>query len=250
MASIEAPVFTLYFATQNLLLSVGLLGCGYLLIKGKYKEDNRTGIYMLALLPFIAYNMLYFDQSIFRVYAAYLPVLIFTAVLWLDHFDDTRIYRCASLAATVLTVLMSAPGYMQNPFKNFVSFYECPNLYHENVFNDYGGMIEQARSDIAAGRKCISLWPNMHQQAAFELDDEYTLAFEGSYNDWLGYTKEDIEPLLSYLARTEEPYVLLVSYHTDSRLNRLDPDILDSLRESYPYKTYGIDRPAYLFYIN
>ncbi len=250
VVTVEAPVFTLYFATQSLLLSVGLLGCGYLLVKGKYKEDNRTGIYILALLPFIAYNMLYFDQSMFRVYAAYLPVLIFATVLWLDHFDDTRIYRCVSLAATALTVLMSAPGYMQNPFKNFISFYECPNIYHENVFNDYGGMIEQAKSDIAAGRKCISLWPNMHQQAAFELNDEYTLAFEGSINDWLGYTKEDIEPLLSYLARTEEPYVLLVSYHADSRLNRLDPNILDSLLESYPYKTYGIDRPAYLFYIN
>ena len=250
ITSVETPIFSLYFVLHNVLLPIGLLGFGYLLLKNRYKNNNLIGIYSLALLPFLAYNMLYFDRTLFRGYAAYLPVLIFIAVLWLDSFQDTVQYRCISTIVVLITILLSNTGLLQNPIKSMTAFYQYPYIYNETSFNDYGGMIMQARQDIADGRKCISIWPNMHQQAAFELDDEYSVALENSLNVSFGYTAEDIEPLRTYLSETNEPYILLLGPHTTSRLNRMDPDIMLFLYETYPYKRYGNDREGLLFYIN
>ena len=208
------------------------------------------GIYSLALLPFLAYNMLYFDRAYFRSYVAYLPILIFIAVLWLDSFKDTARYRCISAIAVLITVLFSNTGLLQNPVRTMAVFYQHPYIYNETYFTDYEGLIIQARQDIADGRKCISIWPNMHQQAAFELDDEYSIALEDSRNVSLGYTEADIQSILTYLSETDDQYILLIGTHADGRLNAMNLEIMESLRETYPYTTYGDTRKGYLFYVN
>lgn len=251
--NIYSPVFVSYFICNNLLLLVGIIGYGYLLLKNKYEENNMTGIYSLALLPFIAYNMLYFDRFLFRTYAAFLPVLIFIVLLWMDSFQDTRRYRCIALAAVLITILFSQPGMKQNPFtdpiRDLVYFAKYPNLTWETVFNEYGALISQAQQDIDEGRKCISIWRGTAQQYAFELDGDYPISLTNDVNVPYGYTAEDVEQLLSYLSETEDSYVLLVGFHVNSFLDELVPGITDSLCETYPYKHYG-DNDAYLFYIN
>lgn len=251
--NVVSPIFTSYFICNNLLLLVGMIGYGYLLLKDKYKENNMTGIYSLALLPFIAYNMLYFDRYLFRTYAAFLPILIFIVLLWMDSFQDTKRYKYIALAAVLITILFSQPETNKNPFigpiRDWIFFVKYPNLTWETVFNEYGALITQAQQDIDEGRKCISIWRGTTQQYAFELDGDYPIPLENDVNVPYGYTAEDVDKLLSYLAETQEPYVLLISFHVNWSLDELVPGIMESLCETYPYKHYG-SNDAYLFYIN
>lgn len=247
--SIGTPAFTLYFVRQNLLLLIGLIGYGYLLLKDRFKNNNMIGIYALAFLPFLAYNMLYFDTGSFRSYVAFLPILFFIAVLWLDSFKNTKLYKCISMIAILVTILFSNPRVEENPFKSIAAFSKYPYIKHETYFNEYGAIFKQARQDIENGRKCISIFPSAHQQAAFELDTEYSIALEDSVNVAYEYTSEDLERLLSYLAETKDQYVLMIGTHACWRIDGLLPGTMESLRELYPYIRYGQDE-AYLFYIN
>lgn len=246
---IGIPNFTLYFICQNLLLTIGLFGYGYSLLKDKFEKNNMIGIYSLALLPFLAYNMLYFDNGLFRSFASFMPILILIAILWLDHFTDTKFYKYISMIIVLITILFSNPGLKQNPIKNMMAFFQNPYIYNETYFNEYEALINHACEDIKNGRKCISIFSSVHQQAAFELNAEYSIALEDSINVPVGYTTEDLELLLSYLQETEEQYVLMVAFHAAWRLDGLIPGTMDSLRSLYPYIRYGHDE-AYLFYIN
>ena len=246
---IGMPNFTLYFICQNLLLSIGLFGYGYSLLKDKFEKNNMIGIYSLALLPFLAYNMLYFDNGLFRSFVSFMPILILITILWLDHFTDTRLYRYVSLIAVLITIFFSNPGLKQNPIKNMITFFQNPYIYNETYFNEYEALINQACEDIKNGRKCIGIFSGMHQQAAFELNAEYSIALEDSVNVPVGYTAEDLELLLTYLSETNEQYVLLIGTHATWRVDGLIPGTMEYLRETYPYKRYGY-QDAFLFYIN
>lgn len=238
------PVFTLYFLTQNILLTLGLIGLGYFIVKNiKINRETIIGIYALGFVPFLAYNMLFFDCGPFRSFNSYLPILIFISILWIDSLPQSILYRSFATVAVIATVIFSSPD------RKFISFYESPYIFQETYFNNYGGLIDQAKQEINNGRKCISIWANEHQQAAFELNCEYSIAIENSANCSNGYSADDLQNLLTYIAETDQQYALIIGIHTNWRLDTICPGFMEYLYQRYPYIKYG-QEDAFIFYIN
>lgn len=243
-SSIDIPYFTLYFLTQNIFLTIGLIGFSFKILKTfPGNKDNIIGIYSLGLIPFLAYNMLFFDSGPFRAFNAYLPVIIFITILWIDSFQRTIIVRSLSTIAVIITILLSSPD------KKMLQFYQIPYIYRECFFNNYGALISQAKHELDSGRKCISIWANEHQQAGFELNTEYSFALENSINVSNGYTEKDLSDLMNYLETSDEQYILLIGTHTSWRLNSISTGYMEKLCNKYSYKKYGLE-DAFLFYIN
>lgn len=242
---IVEPVFTGYFLTKGIFLTIGLIGFGYVLLK-KDLQNNLLGIYLLGLLPFLAYNILYFDQRLFRAFASYLPVIIFVTILWLDHFPATRksIYRFAAI--TILTALFSYPRITMH----IREFYTTPYSVGEIEFDDHGNLIAQAMQDVAGGRKCICIWVSDHTKAIFdELDWETAFCLEDDLNNSYEYTEQDATGFLNYLNSLTEPYILVVGPDCARKIDgRVSPEFMDTLRNQYSYNEYLQD--SYLFYIN
>lgn len=120
------PRFSTYFIKQGVLFTIGAFGYGYFLFKKELKKET-LGIYTLAFLPFLAYNMMYFDVGPFRSYASFLPMLVLITVLWLDHFSSCRYYRMAAGIAVAATVLFSY-RYIGTP-EDLIEFFITPQIY-------------------------------------------------------------------------------------------------------------------------
>lgn len=242
---IVEPVFTGYFLTKGIFLTIGLIGFGYVLLKKDLKH-NLLGIYLLGLLPFLAYNILYFDQRLFRAFASFLPVIIFITILWLDQFPVTKksIYRLAGV--TVLTALFSYP----RATMHIKEFYTLPYSVGEITFDDYGSLVNQAAHEISNGKKCISIWVNDHAEAAFnDLDCEVSYCLEDDLNNQYAYTEQDLLDFLTYLDNLTEPYILVVAPDCARKISaRITPQFMNTLCEQYSYTEYLQD--SYLFYIN
>ena len=242
---IVEPVFTGYFLTKGIFLTIGLIGFGYVLVK-KDLQNNLLGIYLLGLLPFLAYNLLYFDQRLFRAFASYLPVIIFVTILWLDQFPATlkNIYRLVGV--TVLTALFSYP----RATMHIKEFYTTPYSVGEIELDDHGSLVSQAMQEVSNGRKCICIWVSDHTKAIFdELSWEAAFCLEDDLNHVYEYTEQDTADFLNYLDSLTEPYILVVGPDCARKIDgRITPEFMDTLRERYSYHEYIQD--SYLFYIN
>lgn len=244
-AGISQPVFIGYFLTKGIFLTIGMIGFGRLLLTKEIK-NNLLGIYLLGLLPLIAYCVLYFDQRLFRVFAAFLPVLIFVTVLWLDQFPAAKknIVRIVGVAA--LTSLFSYPRITMH----VIEFYKLPYSVGEHSFDNYGGLLAQASQEIQNGRKCFCIWANKHVEAAFaDFAWDADLCIDDDLNNRNAYTEEDFQEILDYFKTTQEPYVLVVGANSARKIDYwITPDFMNTLRAEYSYVEYPQD--AYLFYIN
>lgn len=242
---VSEPVFTGYFLTKGIFLTIGMIGYGYLLIKTEI-ANNMLGIYLLGLIPFLAYHVLYFDQRLFRSFSAYLPVLIFVTILWLDHFLVSRKSVCRMIAVTMLTALFSYP----RATMHVKEFYTMPYIVGEVFFDDYGSLIRQVSQDISDGRKCFCIWANRHAEAVFsELDWEADLCLEDDINNRYQYSQLEFRELLEFYQDCQEPYVLVVGADCARKIDYwFTTEFMDNLRDNYPYVEYKQD--AYLFYIN
>ena len=159
------------------------------------------------------------------------------------------LYKCAQKYTLFFTLLSSIIVILKPQAEtDLIEYIRAPYIWNETNFNDYGGLIMETRKAMDEGRKCICIWSNEHEKAAFAMDAEYTIALADSVNVLNGYTKEDFYALLNYLQNTEEPYVLMIGTHCDWKLDDISEDFLDILFSEYPYSEY--ERRAYLFYIN
>lgn len=235
--------FTRNFYYGGIGLVAGVIVYGYYMVKRRNDyADNVIGIYCLGIIPFLAFNALYFDCFPMRVYAPYLPVFVFVAVLGFDLFATRTLYKCIILLLSLFAVLKPEAEI------NIKEYVRAPYLWNETNLNNYGGLVEETQSAIDNGRKCICIWSDEHEAAAFPLDAEYMIALSNSINISNGYTEEDLTALMRYLESTEEPYSLMIGTHSDFQLNEIDEDFLMTLLETYSYSEY--ERRAYLFYIN
>ncbi|MBD5505026.1 MAG: hypothetical protein HDR09_15175 [Lachnospiraceae bacterium] len=244
-SGISQPVFIGYFLTKGIFLTIGLIGFGHLLLT-KELRDNLLGIYLLGLIPFLAYTVIYFDQRLFRAFAAFLPVLIFVTVLWLDHFSVSRRSVGGIIGVTVLTALFSYPRITMH----IKEFYTLPYSVGEVFFDDYGGLLAQASKEISNGRKCFCIWVNEHAEAAFrDLKWDEDICLEDDVNNRYEYTEQDFQELLDYFETVQEPYVLVVGADSARKIDAwITTEFMNTLRAEYSYVEYPQD--AYLFYIN
>lgn len=237
------PYFTRNFYCGGIGLVIGAIIYGYYMVKrADNYSDNRIGIYCLGIIPVIVLNVLYFDCCPMRVYASYLPTFVLAAVLGFDLMSTRIFYKCLILLFSVFAVLKPEA---EIDIKEYI---RAPYLWNETNFNNYGGLIEETQTAINNGRKCICIWSDEHEAAAFPLDAEYTIALNNSINLSNGYTEDDLSELLRYLQKVEEPYTVMIGTHSDWKLNEIKEDFLTELLDLYPYREY--ERRAYLFYIN
>ncbi|MDE7131856.1 MAG: hypothetical protein K2O65_08670 [Lachnospiraceae bacterium] len=244
-SGISQPVFIGYFLTKGIFLSIGLIGFGRLLLT-KELRDNLLGIYLLGLIPFLAYTVIYFDQRLFRAFTSFLPVLIFVTVLWLDHFSVSRRAVGRIIGVTVLTALFSYPRITMH----IKEFYTLPYSVGEVAFDDYGGLVAQASEEISNGRKCFCIWVNTHAEAAFrDLQWDEDICLEDDLNNRYEYTEQDFQELLDYFETLQEPYVLVIGADSARKIDYwITTEFMNTLRAEYSYVEYPQD--AYLFYIN
>ena len=235
------PYFTKYFLKNGALFTVGLFGYGYLLAKKDIKKET-LGIFTLAFLPFLAYNMFFFDSGPYRSYASFLPMALLIATLWLDSFSARRFYYLAAGTAVAATILFSYWDL------DIIKFYKVPYIPNETNLNDYGSLVSQAQAEIEKGRKCIALWSNDHQMASFDLDTVYSFALLDSGNHPYDYGDEDLLAILDFFETTDQPYIFLIGTHCDWKLDAITPEFLSTLLNTYPYEQY--ETRAFLFYIN
>lgn len=242
---IVEPVFTGYFLTKGIFLTIGLIGFGYLLLTRELK-NNMLGIYLLGFLPFLAYNMLYFDQRLFRSFTSYMPILILVTILWLDYFSISKKSVGRIVVITILTALFSYP----RATMHIKEFYTTPYIVGEVYFDNYGSLISQVSADIASGRKCFCIWANKHAEAVCnQLNWETDFCLEDDLNHIYEYTEEDFLNLLDYFETLQESYVLVVGADCSRKINSYwTRQFIDTLCATYPYDEYLQD--AYLFYIN
>lgn len=244
-SGISQPVFIGYFLTKGIFLTIGLVGFGRLLLTKELK-DNLLGIYMLGLIPFLAYTVIYFDQRLFRVFAAFLPVLIFVTVLWLDHFPVTRRAVGRIVVATVLTALFSYPRITMH----IKEFYTLPYSVGELSFDDYGSLVSKVSEEISNGKKCFCIWVNTHAEAAFRnLKWDEDICLEDDVNNRYEYTEQDFRELLDYFETLQEPYIIVLGADSARKIDYwITTEFMNTLRAEYPYVEYPQD--AYVFYIN
>lgn len=242
---ISQPVFIGYFLTKGIFLTIGMIGFGFLLLT-KELRDNLLGIYLLGLIPFLAYTIIFFDQRLFRAFAAFLPILIFVTVLWLDHFPVTRRAVGRIVLVTVLTALFSYPRITMH----IKEFYTLPYSVGEVFFDNYRGLLAQASEEIRNGRKCFCIWVNTHAEAAFrDLQWDEDICLEDDLNNRFEYTEQDFQDLLDHFETLQEPYVLVVGADSARKIDYwITPEFMNTLRAEYSYKEYMQD--AYIFYIN
>lgn len=237
------PYFARNFYYGGIGLVIGAIIYGHYMVKRvNNHSDNMIGIYCLGIIPVIVLNVLYFDCCPVRVYASYLPTFVFIAVLGFDIISTHLFYKCLILLFSIFAVLKPEA---EMDIKEYI---QVPYLWNETNFNNYGGLIGEAQTAISNGRKCICIWSDEHEAAAFPLDAEYTIALNNSNNISNGYTEEDLSKLLCYLQKVEEPYAVMIGTHSDWKLNEIKEDFLAELLDIYPYSEY--ERRAYLFYIN
>lgn len=244
-AGISQPVFIGYFLTKGIFLTIGLIGFGCLLLTKELK-NNLLGIYLLGLIPFLAYNVFYFDQRLFRSFTAFLPVLILVTILWLDHFPVSKKSVGGIAAVTVLTALFSYPRVTMH----IREFYTMPYVVGEVFFDDYDGLVAQAAEEIRGGRKCFCIWVNQHAEAAFhDLEWDEDICLEDDINNRYEYTEQDFLALLDYFETLQEPYIVVVGADSARKIDYwITPEFMNTLRTNYSYVEYQQD--AYLFYIN
>ena len=209
---IVEPIFTGYFLTKGIFLTIDLIGFGYLLLT-RDLNNNILGIYLLG---FLAYNMLYFDQRLFRSFTSYLPILILVTILWLDHFSISKKSVCRIVFITVLTALFAYP----RATMHIKEFYTTPYIVGEVSFDNYGNLISQVSADIASGRKCFCIWANEHAEAVCnQLAWETDFCLEDDLNHIYEYTEEDFLNLIEYFETLQEPYVLVVGADCPRKIN-------------------------------
>lgn len=235
--------FTRNFYRSGIGLVIGVAAYGYYLLKNiNNYSNNIIGIYCLGVIPFICFNMIWFDCFPMRVYASYFPIFVLIAVLGFDTFPNRIPYRCIIAVLSIIVVLKPQAE------TNLIEYIKVPYIWNETNFNDYGGLIRETQQAMKEGRKCVCIWSNEHEEAAFVMNADYTIALANSINILNEYTKEDLYTLLKYFQDTNESYVLMIGTHCDWKLNDITEDFLDTLFTLYPYSEY--ERRAYLFYIN
>lgn len=242
---ISQPVFIGYFLTKGIFLTIGMIGFGHLLITRELK-DNLLGIWLLGLIPFLAYTIIYFDQRLFRSFTSFLPILILMTILWLDHFSVSKRSVGGIAAVTVLTVLFSYP----RATMHIKEFYTMPYVVGEVFFDDYGGLISQVLQETHNGRKVFCIWVNEHAKAAFcEEEWEEGICLEGDLNNRYNHTEQEFMELLDYFRGVEEPYALVIWADSARKIDSwITKEFMNTLGRDYSYVEYPQD--AYLFYIN
>lgn len=242
---ISQPVFIGYFLTKGIFLTIGMIGFGHMLITKELK-NNLLGIWLLGLIPFLAYTIIYFDQRLFHSFTSFLPVIILMTLLWLDHFNVSKKSVGGMVAITVLTALFSYP----RATMHIKEFYTTPYVVGEVFFDDYGSLITQALQETRNGRKCFCIWVNEHAKAAFfEPEWEEVICLEDDMNNRYEYTEQEFLQLLEYFKGVDEPYILIIGADCARKIDYwITTEFMDTLRDEYPYTEYPQD--AYLFYIN
>lgn len=239
---LDHPYFTRHFYREGIGIVAGVALFSWQLLHRDTYEDNRIGIWCLGVVPFLVFNMTYYDCFPMRIYAAYYPVFILLGVLGFDGLNKRILSAAGAVCSAILIVAESQPDV------KWSEYIRVPYIINETNFNDYGSLVSAADDAIESGRKCICIWSNDHQKAAFVLDAEETIGIDDSINQLNGYTREYFMDMLERMQTTEEPYVLLVGTHCDITLDEIVPEFLETLRDTYPYEEY--ERKAYLFYIN
>ena len=205
-------------------------------------EKNVLGLYIMAVLPFLAYNIFFSDLYILRGVVSYIPMMILVTALWLDKWNLGRLYNFVVIGITIVAVWLSYPEL------NVIHFYREPDIPGEFNINDYGSLVSKAKEEIANGRKCIAIWANDHQEACFELDTSYSLTIDDSVNEPHEISEEEILELFVFLRSTDEKYVLLVGPHTDFRIDEIVPGFMYGMKAKFPYDQFQYYE--YLIYIN
>lgn len=243
VGNLDSPDFTLYYLKQGILFPIALIAYGYIILNSNY-ENNIIGIYLLGFIPFLFFNMLFFDEKFSRVFASYLPILVLIICLWFDHFPEKPLFQILMGFAVIITALAS--------YRNGIAeFYNVPYIQAETELNDYGSMVSLAKKEIKNGRKCICIWANTHNEASFNLATELSIPLQDSRNHPYNYSKEYFSDILDFLETTNEPYILITATHTDWKIDAINPDFLPTLFEKYPYICFEpIRANAFMFFIN
>lgn len=247
----QFPIFRDYFMTRGAFLSLGLVGFGYYLIKRP--KNYLLSIYACAVLPFIAYQAIYFDQLMFRTFAPYIPAMIFGLLLWIDSFVNKKVFYTCITGISVITVLFSYPGtYSYRGFDiNVREFYE--RLYTDDLeFADYGLLLEEINEELSDGSRCMALWSNSHVNAALNyLPWDRTMYLQGDLSEYLEYTDKDFEDVLIFLEEQKEPYIFVIGPRCEHKINKwYNTTFMEVLKKEYEYKFYPEAMDAYIFYIN
>lgn len=241
---VKAPSFFYipgYFATQGLLLTVALLCYGAIVLKEKL-QNGIIGIYTLAILPFLAYNIFFSDMYLIRGIVPYIPMMILVVVLWLDRWKNTRWINMLVPLITIIGIWLSYSD------MGVLEFYQGPDIPGEYNLDNYEGLVSKACEEIKNGRKCIAVWENDHQEACFDIDTTYSFTINDSINSPHDITEEEILDLFVFLMNTDEQYLVLVGPHTGFRIDKFVPGFMYGLKAKYPYDEFT--HYEYLFYIN
>ncbi|MEY8326743.1 hypothetical protein AALB47_22980 [Lachnospiraceae bacterium 54-11] len=231
----------LYFLKEGLLFTIALFSFGFIVVEGK-TDYGITGIYMLGLLPLLAYCVFFSDMYILRGIVSYIPMMILVVAFWFDRWPYTWVWRGLMLLITIIAVWVSYPRL------NVIQFFKEPDILMEFNMHDYGSLVAKAQEEICNGRKCIAVWANESQEACFDIDAEYSFAINDSVNNRRDITEEDIIGLYVYLMNTKEKYILLVGPHTDFRIDEIMPGFMYGMKANFPYDEYK--HYEFIIYIN
>lgn len=239
-----APVYfyiPMYFLKEGLLFSLALFFFGFTVMKGEM-NNGVIGIYMLALLPLLAYCVLFSNLYMLRGLVPYIPMMILVVALWFDRWESTLLHNGIMLLAVIMTVWISYPHF------DVIQFFKEPDICAEFNLHDYGSLVTKAQEEIRNGRKCIAVWANESQEACFDIDAEYSFAINDSINNPRDITEEDILNLFVFLMNTDEKYILLVGPHTDFRIDEIVPGFMYGMKAKFPYIEYK--HYEFIVYIN
>lgn len=244
MLGVKAPdLFYIphYFTKQGLIFTIALLVYGKTVLKEEIKREI-IGIYILAFVPFLAYNIFFSDKYIIRGMGFYFPMMILVVVLWFNTWERTK-------GRFILMIGMVAIGiWLSYSDIGVQAFYDCPDIPGEYNIDNYEGLISKAQKEIANGRKCIAVWENDHQQACFDLNTEYSFTINDSINNPHNISEDEVIDLYVFLMETDEPYMLLVGPHTDFRIDKIMPGFMHGMKAKYPYDEFT--HYEFLIYIN
>lgn len=230
-----------YFLKEGLLFSIALAFFGAIVMRGEL-DNGMTGIYMLALLPLLAYCVFFSDFYMLRGMVPFIPMMILVVAFWFDRWPGTKFSTGIMILATFLTIWISYPNL------DVIGFFKEPDIQMEFNMHDYGSLVRNAQEEIQNGRKCIAVWANESQEACFDIDAEYSFAINDSINNPRDITKEDMAKLYEFLMSTDEPYILLVGPHTDFRIDEILPGFMYGMKANFPYNEYK--HYEFIIYIN
>ena len=248
---VQFPIFRDYFLTRGAFLSLGLIGFGYYLIKRP--KNYLLGIYACGILPFIAYQAVYFDQLVFRTFVPYMPAMIFGLLLWIDNCINKKIFYASITSISIITVLFSYPGnYSYQGFDiNIKNYYE--RLYTDDLeFADYGMLLQEIEAELTDGKKCMAMWSNSHVNAALNyLPWDRTMYLQGDLSEYFDYSDRDFEDVLVFLEQQKEPYIFVIGPRCEGKINRwYNTTFMEKLKKRYQYEFYPQAMDAYIFFIN